>query len=563
MENINNYFCTNKVLLKFLEPYDKYLFEGVIKPQDLFRSFRPEDPVLPEPLGPKALEHIGNNITLYVLNTLDSSVFFKSLEEGTFTFFNSIVSSGNKETRSFSGPKESKDTSGFSGPKESKDTSGFSGPKESKDTSGFSGPKGSKDTSGFSGPKGSKDTSGFSGPKESEGFSGSNASKGSKETFILLLAPQNPKVFDKLVELFYNKVKEQTAWTLEVWPDRTFGSKLLSLEPKQSSIPVYVFNSSCIACNELYKTLQEEFQDFPKHFAIDFSLSLSAIELFKKLRDLPQEPSVLSSYGFKIPNPAGLKACKDLYLQAPFVNLESYKNPEEISRLKTFFKTEGSSHHEDYIQRLVPLIPFVPYRLKDKIETFHLKTLEKDNILSDSLHLSLQISSRFIKEIFHFKRHDDIFPYLFSIPWTHIYIGIEKSSDSKSIFDGPGGPKTSKDLDTSCLSGSNASKSIKDGPGGPKTSKELEDDYVNILENCYNTINEIYTKKIYKTYIKDLKLNSSYSLSREVLDTKGSKFEEFNETYKSKVIKFLEETAPAIILGIPESFSQIDRTLVL
>lgn len=104
------------------------------------------------------------------------------------------------------------------------------------------------------------------------------------------------------------------------------------------------------------------------------------------------------------------------------------------------------------------------------------------------------------------------------------------------------------------------SKSIKDGPGGLWTSKEQ---FISSLENCYNSINEIYTKKIYKTYIKDLKLNSSYSLSREVLDTKGSKFEEFNETYKSKVIKFLEETSPAIILGIPESFSQSDRTLVL
>ena len=213
----------------------------------------------------------------------------------------------------------------------------------------------------------------------------------------------------------------------------------------------------------------------------------------------------------------GLKTCKDLYLQAPFVNLESYKRPEEISRLKTFFI---SDHHEDYIRRLIPLIPFVPYRLKDKIETFHLKILEtfSSGLPTTSFKpLSLQISSRFIKEIFHFKRHDDIFPYLFSISWTHIYIQAE----------------------------------------------ELEDDYVNMLEKCYNTINEIYTQKIYKTYIKVLKLNPSYSLNREVFRTSGSKLEEFSETYKSKVIKFLEENTPAIILGIPKKSIESEFSLIL
>jgi hypothetical protein len=173
-------------------------------------------------------------------------------------------------------------------------------------------------------------------------------------------------------------------------------------------------------------------------------------------------------------------------------------------RLRNFFT---SDHHEDYVKRLIPLIPFVPYRINDKIEKFHLNFSIQGPSSTD---LNLCLSERFVKGKIPF---DSISPNLFSIPWTHIYIKIIEDTE--------------------------------------------------ILSYLYNFISEIYTQKKYKTYIQNLKLNPSYSLIRDYLEVSAFKIPEFSETYKSKCIKFLGENPPAIILGFPENSQESKNTLIL
>ncbi len=404
----------SKVVLKFLEPYDKYLFEGIIKPEDLFK---PEEYFRPNSEGTEGLD-VSETIVLYILNTLDRSFDFEN-----FTFFNSI---GNKEQL----------------------------------------------------------------PIE-------QTTKSSKErNFVLLLAPQNPEIFDKVVELFYNKVKD-----LKVPPSN-----------------VTIFNS-CSFLGNFKTTLSSEAPE-NNHFSIDFALSVSAIELFKNFRALGIDKVLQQAKTLSIPE--SLKSLKDLNLLTPKISaqtLQNFQSEPEISRLKNFF---NSDHHEDYKKRLIPLIPYVPYRLRDIIETFHLKTfrLEKsqscEELLSSSL--SLQITSRFSNEIYGKNLHSTIFPVLFAIPWTHIYIEKE---DIVSL----------ETLET--------------------------------LESLYNNINEIYAQKIYKTYIKSLKPNPAYSLIREIKFTQETLKPEFSDSYKSKILKFLDKNTPAIILGIPEKSITNEDSLTL
>ena len=102
---------------------------------------------------------------------------------------------------------------------------------------------------------------------------------------------------------------------------------------------------------------------------------------------------------------------------------------------------------------------------------------------------------------------------LFSIPWTHIYLDDSKIESEK-------------------------------------------------LQEIYTLISQIYQENKFKTYIRALKLNQSYSLLR---DLKQSFCPEtpsyFQETYKEKISKFLSENNPALSIGVPENFSS--NTLVL
>lgn len=314
-----------------------------------------------------------------------------------------------------------------------------------------------------------------------------------ERNFVLLLAPQNPEIFDKVVELFYNKVKD-----LKVSPNT-----------------VTIFNSCSFLGNFKTSTLSQTPLD--NHFSIDFALSVSAIELFKNFRALGMERTLKQAKTLSIPET--LKSLKDLNLLTPKISaqtLQSFQNEPEISRLKNFF---NSDHHEDYKKRLIPLIPYVPYRLRDTIETFHLRNIslkDCEELLSSSL--SLQITSRFSNEIYGKNLHSTIFPVLFAIPWTHIYIEKE-------------------DI----------------------VSKET----LETLEILYNNINEIYAQKIYKTYIKSLKLNPAYSLIREIKFTQEKLDSMFSDSYKSKILKFLDKNTPAIILGIPEKSITNENSLTI
>jgi len=474
-----------KVLLRFNEAYDKYLFEGIIDHKDLFRreavrifqgpggskdlfkegqspwkrsSLGPGNPLFTGVVSPPSMNDELTNyevetsrVNIYVLNTLDSleglcPSWNLQSKESSFKFFDSIK-----------------------------------------------------------------------GPEEGQSLF--------EEHYILLLAPQNPEIFNKIVEIFYNKVS---------------GSSI----PSNASGSVIVYNTSFLA----WKNLSKNSHIFPgpelKHFQIDMSLALSAIELFNRKNlnlEVVEKDNYLQgywnqypqTYDLQIPTPKPLEHLKGLKIFKPgirnigdignlFLSRKDHKS-EGFNRLYKFFT---SDHHEDYKKRLIPLIPFVNYRILDSLETFHLKLvpfLYKKGTDSSSLSKIEESKSKIclviklenlklnflVSEIEKFIKLNNslLISNLFSIPWTHIYLNNE---DSKS--------------------------SVLETP----------------LEFLYNFISEIYAQKKYKTFIKNLKRNPDYSLLWEDDDV------DFSESYKQKTIKNIEENPPALILSEfrPKDFSE-------
>lgn len=459
-----------KVLLRFNEAYDKYLFEGVIDPKDLFKSeascggaVSPGGPLFTGVVSPPSMneelsERLGSvasndfvagdyvsKVNIYVLNTLDSSDHLGSEESsGLFTFFNSITEPLKKV------PSSHED--------------------RIKDFS-------------------------------------------LKETYILLLAPQNPEIFNSVVEKFYNKVSGTEGFN---------GS-------------VIVYNTSCLVWKQYLKNLSSSNSDsrpelerfsksFPKHFQIDMSLTLSTIELFNRKHlnsiDSNNNNSLILPCDLPISIPKKLQHLKGLKIFKPGFSGRKFSNSSnddvvELSRLYNFFT---SDHHEDYRKRLIPLIPFVNYRINDSLETFHLKLvpLYKGSKPQTTLVIKLEkLKVNFlVSEIEKFTKLNNslLISNLFSIPWTHIYLNIEDSTELEKLK-----------------------------PSVPETPMEKSS-----LEFLYNFISEIYAQKHFKTFIKNLKRNPDYSLLWEDDDI------DFSESYKQKTIEFLEENPPALILKSSE-----------
>jgi hypothetical protein len=414
-----------KVLLRFQSPYDKYLFEGIITPEDYYgvsglqTTLKPETPEkwVGSVLNNKIIENsnIEEVIALYILNTLDHNIkiepdnpdniltkFFKSMQE---TLSNRVIKN------------------------------------------------------------------------------------------VLLISIQHPKVLNNIIEYFTSLEKK-----LRPHEDvivYTISSYLLknALETFESEPePTEGSNSN----------LYDLINSYGKHTFIDLSLSLTAIELFKRRKLINiygPEIKELKGIGTNLLNHFDKKintGSNVVYVPKVKVNTIMFKNIHEFLTLGT----EGSKgSKEGFNKRLLPLIPKFNYRIYDKLETFYIKSfrdsgaklgtsfLEK-NLSFDSLYNILIIKNETLQIKLSFK----ILLYISLFKWNLIF--IQNDEVEEKSFD-----------------------HTKD-----------------VVSDLFEQLSQIYNDKSFETSRNELrKLNSDYSLLRK--DEEYKYVNSFENSERSSKIK--------------------------
>ena len=301
----------------------------------------------------------------------------------------------------------------------------------------------------------------FSSMKTTNEDSGDQSSKTLISKNMLLISIQNTKVLNDVVAYFTSLEKSirpkepVTVYTISSLnlfskildiPKSPEPSVLKSPEPSEPSEPSVLKSpepsDSKISETSFLKTLIDS---YGKHTYIDLSLALTAIELFKrrKLFNIyrtieegfePSKPSVLNGIGINLLNHHDKKIKISTTNSEFILYVPSFKITEcMLKNIYDFLepinennKVEDTSLNEKYAKRLVPMLPKFNYRLYDKLETFYIKSVSKDlnvkKLYNVLIIKNLDISYKILLYISIFK-------------WNLIFFKSDTSSDEKYTED--------------------------------------------------------------------------------------------------------------------------------